>query len=127
MEDVKIVGLHAPKKNRRYEPGALKEAARLYEGVKVNLNHQPKGDTEPRRLEDRIGLLEGVYWEKGDEETSTEDEPVEITAPGAIRTHDLRFRKPLLYPLSYGGHSISRPRDRGRLHPVYTSTAKTSS
>ena len=24
-------------------------------------------------------------------------------APGATRTHDTRFRKPLLYPLSYGG------------------------
>ena len=24
-------------------------------------------------------------------------------APGAIRTHDKRFRKPLLYPLSYRG------------------------
>ena len=27
----------------------------------------------------------------------------EIGAPGRDRTCDLRFRKPLLYPLSYGG------------------------
>ncbi len=27
----------------------------------------------------------------------------DYSAPGAGRTHDLRFRKPLLYPLSYGG------------------------
>ena len=26
-----------------------------------------------------------------------------IGAPGTTRTCDLRFRKPLLYPLSYGG------------------------
>lgn len=66
MEDVKIVGLHAPKKNRRYEPQALKEAASLYERTKVNLNHQAKEDREPRKIEDRIGLLEGVYFREGD-------------------------------------------------------------
>lgn len=27
----------------------------------------------------------------------------ESGAPGRIRTSDTRFRKPLLYPLSYGG------------------------
>ena len=26
-----------------------------------------------------------------------------ISAPSRIRTYDTRFRKPLLYPLSYGG------------------------
>lgn len=66
MEDVKIVGLQAPKKNRRYEPQALKEAANLYERTKVNLNHQSKEDREPRKIEDRIGLLEGVYFKEGD-------------------------------------------------------------
>ena len=28
---------------------------------------------------------------------------IEAGAPGPIRTDDLRFRKPTLYPLSYGG------------------------
>lgn len=66
MEDVKIVGLQAPDKNRRYEPQALKEAAGLYERVKVNLNHQAKESREPRRIQDRIGILEGVYFREGD-------------------------------------------------------------
>lgn len=66
MEDVKIVGLQSPKKSRRYEAQALKEAQGLYEGVKVNLNHQPKGSIEPRRFEDRIGFLEGIYFKEGD-------------------------------------------------------------
>jgi hypothetical protein len=34
--------------------------------------------------------------------------------PGAIRTHDKRFRKPLLYPLSYRGISGG---DRGTRTP----------
>ena len=29
--------------------------------------------------------------------------PCVISAPGMIRTCDTRFRKPMLYPLSYGG------------------------
>jgi hypothetical protein len=29
-----------------------------------------------------------------------------LRAPGRIRTCDSRFRKPLLYPLSYGGHAL---------------------
>ncbi|MEY4228838.1 MAG: hypothetical protein RLZ84_1430 [Actinomycetota bacterium] len=32
----------------------------------------------------------------------------EIGAPGRDRTCDLRFRKPLLYPLSYGGGDGAR-------------------
>ncbi len=32
-----------------------------------------------------------------------------IGAPERIRTSDLRFRKPLLYPLSYGGAPIHPP------------------
>ena len=31
------------------------------------------------------------------------ESPISIGAPGMNRTCDLRFRKPSLYPLSYGG------------------------
>ncbi len=31
-----------------------------------------------------------------------------LRAPGRIRTCDTRFRKPLLYPLSYGGGSAGK-------------------
>ena len=31
------------------------------------------------------------------------DQAKRIGAPSRIRTYDTRFRKPLLYPLSYGG------------------------
>ena len=34
--------------------------------------------------------------------------PAETTTPGRIRTYDPRFRKPMLYPLSYGGDTDTR-------------------
>ena len=33
--------------------------------------------------------------------------PAWLDAPGRIRTCDTRFRKPVLYPLSYGGRASS--------------------
>jgi hypothetical protein len=37
---------------------------------------------------------------------SASHETLAISAPGRNRTCDLRFRKPLLYPLSYGGNVL---------------------
>lgn len=65
IENVKLVGLAAPKKNRRYLPQALKEAAPLYEGAKVNIDHQAD-PSKDRGLGDRIGRLEGVYFKEND-------------------------------------------------------------
>jgi hypothetical protein len=39
------------------------------------------------------------------------DQAKRVSAPSRIRTCDTRFRKPLLYPLSYGG--LARCRQRG--------------
>jgi hypothetical protein len=50
-----------------------------------------------------------ALWEKlcDLQESSKNSRFVPIrTTPGRIRTCDLRFRKPPLYPLSYGGHEI---------------------
>ncbi len=38
-----------------------------------------------------------------------EDLPLFLYAPGRIRTCDTRFRKPMLYPLSYGGQNTYVP------------------
>ncbi|MFM2093242.1 MAG: hypothetical protein RIS70_366, partial [Planctomycetota bacterium] len=38
--------------------------------------------------------------------TSSQEKP---NTPGRIRTCDPRFRKPVLYPLSYGGVAVSLP------------------
>jgi hypothetical protein len=42
--------------------------------------------------------------------------PFPVGAPGRTRTCDTRFRKPLLYPLSYGGEIASRT-EGGRTAP----------
>lgn len=65
IENVKLVGLAAPRKNRRYLPQALKEAVTLYEGAKVNVDHVDD-PSKGRGLGDRIGRLEGVYFKEGD-------------------------------------------------------------
>src|SRR3954468_17540329 len=46
------------------------------------------------------------------------------SGPERIRTSDTRFRKPLLYPLSYGAatRSASAPPTRGRGYPVPVGT-----
>lgn len=67
ISDVKIVGLSSPSKRRRYEPAALKNAMHLYEGARVNINHQSAADRgDPRRYEDRIGRIKGVYFREGE-------------------------------------------------------------
>jgi hypothetical protein len=41
-----------------------------------------------------------------DSETLRDNAAVGVKAAGGIRTHDLRFTKPLLYQLSYGGNVL---------------------
>jgi len=73
INDVKIVGLEAPKKNRVYTPEALKKAIPLYEGAVVNVDHvetpESGGDQQKpvfRKFADRIGRLSGVYFKEGE-------------------------------------------------------------
>ncbi|MEX0867574.1 MAG: hypothetical protein WD030_09465, partial [Pirellulales bacterium] len=50
---------------RHYTPGALREAAALYEGAKVNVNH-PKGHpAAPRDYQDRLGTVRQVVYRDG--------------------------------------------------------------
>ena len=61
IKGVKILGASS-KNGRRYSEAAMRSAASLYEGAKVNLNH-PKGKaSEPRGYEERIGHLKGVTY-----------------------------------------------------------------
>jgi len=65
VRGVKILGLES-RNGRTYLPEALTEAARLYEGAKVNVNH-PKGDpSTPRDYQDRIGTIHNVTLRAGD-------------------------------------------------------------
>ena len=64
IRGVKLLGL-ASKNGRRYLPAALAEAARLYDGVKVNVNH-PKGHPlASRDYQDRLGSIRNVQLREG--------------------------------------------------------------
>jgi len=59
IHGVKILGLTS-RNNRRYPPATLLEAIPLYQNAKVNLNHPDGNPTEPRRYQDRFGLVRNV-------------------------------------------------------------------
>jgi hypothetical protein len=65
IRGVKLLGLTS-RNGRRYREAALVEAAGLYEGAKVNINH-PKGHPlSPRDYQDRLGVIRGVEFRAGD-------------------------------------------------------------
>ena len=65
IRGVKLLGLQS-RNGRRYEERALAEAAGLYEGAKVNVNH-PKGHPlAPRDYQDRLGVICGVQFRPGE-------------------------------------------------------------
>jgi hypothetical protein len=65
IHGVKILG-HRSRNGRTYLPEALAQAAPLYEGAKVNLNH-PKGYAhQPRDYQDRIGSIHDVQLRDGE-------------------------------------------------------------
>jgi len=59
IRGVKILGLRS-RNGRTYLPEALQQAARLYEGAKVNVNHPKGSPTGPRDYRDRIGTIRQV-------------------------------------------------------------------
>lgn len=65
IRGVKVLGVRS-RNGRRYSAEALRGAAGLYEGVKVNVNH-PRGSTEGTRdYRDRIGTIRGVRFVEGE-------------------------------------------------------------
>jgi hypothetical protein len=59
VRGVKILGLSS-RNGRTYLPEALSQAARLYEGAKVNVNHPKGSPLAPRDYQDRIGVIRRV-------------------------------------------------------------------
>jgi hypothetical protein len=65
IRGVKLLGL-ASRNGRRYRENALVGAIGLYEGAKVNINH-PKGHPlAPRDYQDRLGVVRGVQFRRGE-------------------------------------------------------------
>jgi hypothetical protein len=65
LRGVKILGLQS-RNGRTYEPDALAEAVRLYEGAKVNVNHAQGDPSRPRDYQDRIGAIHNVALRPGE-------------------------------------------------------------
>jgi hypothetical protein len=59
IQGVKVLGLES-RNGRTYLPEALAQAAGLYEGAKVNVNHPRGGPLAPREYQERIGVLRGA-------------------------------------------------------------------
>jgi hypothetical protein len=62
LHRVKVLGRHS-RNRRRYSPAALRDALRLYEGAKVNINHPDRAGNGERRVTDRFGVLRQVRLE----------------------------------------------------------------
>jgi len=65
LAGVKLIGLTS-RNGRRYRESALSEAAGLYEGAKVNVNHPKAGSRAPRDYQDRLGVIRGVEFRTGE-------------------------------------------------------------
>jgi hypothetical protein len=64
IRGVKVLGLES-KNCRRYLAEALREAAGVYNGLRININH-PAKPGDPRAFGDRFGWLENVRLVDGD-------------------------------------------------------------
>ena len=65
IRGVKVLGLQS-RNGRAYLPDALRQAARLYEGAKVNVNHPRGNPGGPRDYQDRIGAIRNVVVRAGE-------------------------------------------------------------
>jgi len=65
LRGVKVLGLES-RNGRSYQPEALTQAVRLYEGAKVNVNHPRGNPSGPRDYQDRLGTIQGVVLRPGE-------------------------------------------------------------
>lgn len=59
IRGVKLLGLES-RNGRRYLPAALRQAAALYDGAKVNVNHPKGSPLAARDYQDRLGTIRNV-------------------------------------------------------------------
>jgi len=59
LRGVKLLGLQS-RNGRKYLPAALAQAAKLYEGAKVNVNHPKGSPLAARDYQDRLGAIRNV-------------------------------------------------------------------
>lgn len=61
---VKVIGFDS-KNNRTYTAPALREAVSLYDGAKVNIDHPERDALQPRKVQDRFGVLRNAKFVEG--------------------------------------------------------------
>lgn len=64
IRGVKLLGLES-KNGRSYLPVAAKNALRMYEGAKINVNHPKGSPSSPRDYQDRLGTARNVEFREG--------------------------------------------------------------
>jgi len=95
---VKVLGL-VSENGRRYTPSAVKAAARLYEGVRVNVDHPEKDASQPRSAYDRLGKLINIRYVEG--EGLYGDLEILMTHPMAKRICEAAERMPDAFGMSH--------------------------
>jgi len=98
IRDVKVLGL-VSENGRRYTPGAVKAAAKLYEGIRVNVDHPEKDAEQPRSAYDRLGRLTNIRYIEG--EGLYGDLQILMTHPMARRICEAAERMPDAFGLSH--------------------------
>lgn len=98
IRGVKVLGL-VSENGRRYTPGAVKAAAKLYENVRVNVDHPEKDAEQPRSAYDRLGKLVNIRYVEG--EGLYGDLEILMTHPMAKRICEAAERMPDAFGLSH--------------------------
>lgn len=98
IRGVKVLGL-VSENGRRYMPGAVKAAAKLYENVRVNVDHPEKDAEQPRSAYDRLGKLVNIRYVEG--EGLYGDLEILMTHPMAKRICEAAERMPDAFGLSH--------------------------
>ena len=98
IHGVKVLGL-VSENGRRYTPAAVKAAAKLYEGVRVNVDHPEKDASQPRSAYDRLGKLINIRYVEG--EGLYGDLEILMTHPMAKRICEAAERMPDAFGMSH--------------------------
>lgn len=98
IRGVKVLGLIS-ENGRRYTPAAVKAAADLYEGVRVNVDHPHKDAGQPRSAYDRLGRLVNIRYVEG--EGLYGDLEILMSHPMARRICEAAERMPDAFGLSH--------------------------
>jgi len=64
VRGVKILG-QVSKNGRTYKETAMREAAALYEGASVNIDHPDGRPDQPRSYRDRFAIVKNVHFREG--------------------------------------------------------------